>query len=240
MDSGSIIALSQQKALYRAMEVVSQNLANIGTVGYKAERACFNNHIQSAGVSHDHFLVKERALLRDFAEGTAKFTGNPLHLMIHGAGFFPIQTQRGTRYTRCGVFEVNAQSEIVTAAGDPLLDKNGEPIVIPEGTKAVDITSDGVVFADQHPIAYLCAYTFEDDQALLPEGHNLFSSEEDDPSVNEKAEFHQGMLEQANVNPIFEMMRMIEVSRRFQEIQYAMDTHKERQENAIDRIIKIV
>ncbi|MDR0662329.1 MAG: flagellar hook basal-body protein, partial [Holosporales bacterium] len=192
MDSGSIVALSQQKALYRAMEVVAQNLANANTIGYKTEKACFDSHIKSAGVKHNHAFVNERRIFRDFSEGPGQQTGNPLHIMIHGEGLFPIKAKSGVLYTRCGVFELNEHSEIVTPAGDPLLDQDDDPIVIPEGTQNIEITPDGLVAADQDPIAHLCVYRFERDQELMPEGHNLLSSQES-PSVNEKVEFVQGM-----------------------------------------------
>jgi flagellar basal-body rod protein FlgF len=238
MDSGSLTALSQQKALNRAMEVVAQNLANTGTIGYKMEKACFDNHIKAAGIKHNHSYVKERNVFRDFTEGPGQYTGNPLHLMIHGKGFFPIQTDKDTLYTRCGVFEMNANAEIVTPEGDPLLDKDGAPIVIPEGTQSIEITPDGLVSADQHTLTKICVYTFEHDQELMPEGHNLLSSKEN-PIVNDHVEFVQGMLEQSNVNPIYEVTRMIEILHRYQEIQYAMDTHHKRQDSSTDRLIKI-
>ncbi|MDR2416810.1 MAG: flagellar hook-basal body complex protein [Holosporales bacterium] len=238
MDSGSLVALSQQKALRRSMEVVAQNLANAGTPGYKGEKLCFGNHIKAAGVDHNLSYVVERGVLRDFSEGPGKNTGNPLHLMIHGSGFFPIQTKWGTYYTRCGVFELNAESEIVTASGDPLLAEDGMPIVVPEGTKLIEITRDGTVSADQHVIGVIKAYTFKDEQDLVPEGHNLFSAKEN-PSTSDSTEILQGMLEQANINPIHEMTKMIEILRRYQEIQYAMNSHKERQDDSIDRLVKI-
>lgn len=239
MDSGSLVALSQQKALQRTMEVIAQNLANTGTIGYKKEKACFENHLKAAGSSHNLSFVSERGILRDCTEGPGQYTGNTLHLMIHGEGFFPIQTEQGTCYTRCGVFELNASSEIVTASGDPLLDANGSPVVIPAGTKTIEVARDGTVSADQHILGKIQAFSFEDEQGLVPEGHNLFSAEEK-PEINSKAEIVQGMLEQSNVNPIFEITKMMEVLRRYQEIQYAMNAHKERQDDATDRLIKTV
>jgi flagellar basal-body rod protein FlgF len=240
MDSGSLVALSQQKALQRSMEIVSQNLANTGTDGYKSEKLCFENHIKPVGGSYNLSYVAERGTLRDFTEGPGKNTGNPLHLMIHGEGFFSVKTKWGTGYTRCGVFELNSQSEIVTASGDPLLAEDGSPIVVPNGTIRVEITPDGTVSADKHIIGTIKACTFENEQGLIPEGHNLFSAGEQSPTTNDKAEILQGMIEQSNVNPIYEMTKMIEILRRYQEIQYAMNSHKERQDDSIDRLIKIV
>ncbi|MDR1910511.1 MAG: flagellar basal-body rod protein FlgF [Holosporales bacterium] len=239
MDSGSLVALSQQRALQRSMEVVAQNLANANTEGYKSEKLCFKNLIKKASVNHDLSYVVERGALRDFSEGPGKTTDNPLHLMIHGTGFFPIQTEWGTYYTRCGVFELNAELEIVTASGDPLLAEDGLPIVVPEGTKNITVARDGTISADQHVMGRIKAHTFKNEQNLVPEGHNLFSAQEK-PVVNNSAEILQGMVEQSNVNPIYEMTRMIEILRRYQEIQHAMNSHKERQDNSIDRLVKII
>jgi flagellar basal-body rod protein FlgF len=239
MDSGSLVALSQQRALQRSMEVVAQNLANAGTIGYKGEKLCFGNHIKAAGVDHNLSYVVERGVLRDFSEGPGKTTGNPLHMMIHGSGFFPVRTKWGTCYTRCGVFELNAESEIVTASGDVLLSDDDRPIIVPEGTKHIEVERNGTVLADQHVIGAIKAYIFQDEQRLVPEGHNLFSSEEV-PVASENAEILQGMVEQSNINPIHEMTKMIEILRRYQEIQYAMNSHKERQDDSTDRLVKIV
>ncbi|MDR0406815.1 MAG: flagellar hook-basal body complex protein [Holosporales bacterium] len=239
MDSGSLVALSQQKALQRMMDVIAQNLANTGTIGYKSEKTCFENHIKSAGTNHNLSFVRERGILRDFTEGPGQHTGNALHLMIHGKGFFPIQTEQGTYYTRCGVFELDASSRIVTSSGDPLLDANGSPIVIPAGTKSIEVACDGTISVDQHILGRIQAFSFEDEQSLVPKGHNLLRAEEE-PVINDQAEILQGMLEQSNINPIYEVTKMIEVLRRYQEIQYAMDSHKERQDDATDRLVKIV
>ena len=161
MFSGVFAALTSE----HRMAIISNNLANVNTVGYKADTVAFKDTM--IHFAHDFIReplenlrskplfpeAQQRARVRlavektDFTQGGMQYTGNPLDIAITGEGFFRIQTPNGDFLSRNGAFCQNADGTLVTKQGWPVLGTNG-PIQIPEGTRGVRINSEGRVFAD--------------------------------------------------------------------------------------------
>src|SRR6478609_5426051 len=135
MENTLLIGLSRQMTLERQMDVVANNVANVNTTGYKADKSLFQEYLAS-GAHEDDFrgsdrrvsYVTDRATWHDFSQGTAEATKNPLDVAIDGKAFLAVQTPRGERYTRDGSLQINAQGQLVTSAGYPVLGNAG-PIV---------------------------------------------------------------------------------------------------------------
>ncbi len=116
MENTLLVALSRQVALERQMDVVANNVANVNTNGFKAEKSLFEEYLTS-GAHEDNFaladrrvsFVQDRATYHDLMQGPSERTGNPLDVSIDGKGFFAVQTPGGERYTRDGSFQINAQ-----------------------------------------------------------------------------------------------------------------------------------
>src|ERR1700738_184500 len=128
MQNMLLVGLSRQMTLERQMDVVANNVANVNTTGFKADRSLFEEYLQS-GAHEDNFgatdrrvsFVQDRATFHDFSPGNAELTKTPLDVAIDGGGFLVVQTPAGERYTRDGGLQINNQGQLVTASGDPVL-----------------------------------------------------------------------------------------------------------------------
>src|SRR3984885_2753257 len=128
MENMLLIGLSRQTTLERQLDVVANNIANVNTTGYKADSAQFEEFLTS-GAHEDTFVgadrrvsyVQDRATFRDFSQGAADQTKNPLDVAIDGSGFLVVQTDAGERYTRDGGLHIKGQGQLVTVAGNPVL-----------------------------------------------------------------------------------------------------------------------
>ena len=152
MENTLLIGLSRQVTLERQMDVIANNVANVNTNGYKADRSLFQEFLMptarednfAAGRDRRISHVVDRATLHDFAQGSADHTKNPLDVAISGDGFFTVQTPAGERYTRDGGFQINNQGQLVNASGFPVLGTGG-PIQFQQTDKQVQIAADGTV-----------------------------------------------------------------------------------------------
>src|SRR5689334_10979600 len=150
MENTLLIGLSRQVTLERQMDVIANNVANVNTNGFKADRSLFQEYLMptarednfAAGRDRRISHVVDRATLHDFAQGSPDTTKNPLDVAINGDAFFVVQTPGGERYTRDGAFQINSQGQLVTASGFPVLG-NGGPIQFQQTDKEIQIASDG-------------------------------------------------------------------------------------------------
>jgi flagellar basal-body rod protein FlgG len=151
MDRGLYIAASGMLAEQIRQEQIANDLANAATPGYKGDRTAqrsfgellLANSTDGAAVGRQSTAVQVDAIETDFTARPARDTGEPLDFAISGDGFFAVQTAQGVRYTRNGQFSLDPQGRLVTAAGDPVLDRNGRAIVATDGK--VDARIVGVV-----------------------------------------------------------------------------------------------
>ena len=134
MENSVFIALSRQGTLKREMDVIANNLANMNTTGFKAEKMMFVEHlVKSRG--GDRLLpvklsfARDVAQITDLTEGQIKTTGNPLDVAIKNEGYFVVETPNGERYTRNGRFEIDNQGQLVNQEGFPILTQAGVPVV---------------------------------------------------------------------------------------------------------------
>src|SRR6266403_3939443 len=188
MENTLLIGLSRQMTLERQMDVVANNVANVNTSGYKADRQLFQEYLMP-GAHEDNFatrdrrlsFVQDRATFHDFSQGPSEQTKNPLDVAIDGGGFLVVQTPAGERYTRDGGLQINNQGQLVTAAGDPVMGNSG-PIVFQPTDKQVSIASDGnvTVLEGSNTIdsvrGKLRVVGFARAQNLQKEGSNLYSA----------------------------------------------------------------
>ena len=137
MENSTYIALSGENARQQQMDVLSNNIANMSTPGFKAERTMFQEHMvkaqngQNAGGSDFVDIIGNA---RDMSQGPISQTGNPLDVALNGEGFIPVTTPNGTEYTRDGHLSMDAQGELTTSTGLVLQGDGGAPIVVPSGS----------------------------------------------------------------------------------------------------------
>ena len=224
------------------VEVISNNIANMSTTGYKRQRAEFQDllyqqerrvgsptsdtgTILPAGVQVG-LGVKTAAISRDNQQGALAKTDNRLDVALQGPGYFNVQLPNGdTAYTRAGSFQLAADGTIVTADGYPV-----QPaIVIPQNAKDVVISTAGEVFAyfdgqvQPQNLGQLELSTFINENGLEAEGSNLFkeTTASGAPVVGVAGQtgfgtILQGYLEGSNVNVVSEITNLIQAQRAYE------------------------
>jgi len=238
MNDASQIALSAEIALLRRTNIIANNIANVSTSGFKGEQLLFSEYLSQTNDGSVGSFVAPVGTVRNMRQGPIAQTGNPLDVAIQGDGFLAVQTANGTRYTRNGHFQLDAQGEIVTTQGNPLLGVSGAPIVVPNGAGNITIGYDGTVVTNQGNAGQLQLASFQYPQALEPAGDDLYNASEA-PGTPTSTKLVQGALEQSNVQPIIEITQLIETERA---VGYAKDmssTESTRISNAIDRLGKV-
>ena len=249
MENVSLIGLSRQMTLERQLDVVANNVANLNTNGYKADRSMFQEYLAS-GAHEDNFIgrdrnvsfVQDRATVRDLSAGPTEQTKNPLDVAIDGNAFLVVQTAGGERYTRDGGLQINLQGQLVTAGGNPVLGTSG-PIVFQPGDKDITIAGDGniTVLEGVNRIdsvrGKLRMASFAQAQRLIKEGSNLYSAGEGaNPQPATTAKLNQGYIEKSNVNSVIEMSRMIEVTRAYTQISAMLQQQTDMRKSAIEKL----
>jgi flagellar basal-body rod protein FlgF len=249
MTNTLLIGLSRQVTLARQMDVVANNVANINTSGFKADRSLFEEYLTS-GAHEDNFArpdrrisyVQDRGTYKDFTQGAAEQTKNPLDVAIDGSGFLVVQTAAGERYTRDGTMQINNLGQLVNAAGHPVLGTSG-PIVFQPTDKNITIAADGNVTVVEGTNRIdsvrgkLRLVSFADPQKLVKEGSNLYSGEASRPDI--RSTLRQGFVEKSNVNSVVEMGRMIEVTRAYTSISAMLQQQGDLRKTALDKLADV-
>jgi flagellar basal-body rod protein FlgF len=252
MENTLLVGLSRQMTLERQMDVVANNVANINTTGFKADRSLFEEFLRSPA-HEDNFVpsdrrvsfVQDRATFHDFSAGPSELTKNPLDVAVDGNAFLVVQTPAGERYTRDGGLQINNQGQLVTVDGNPVMGASG-PIVFQPTDKQINIASDGNVTVVEGTgradsvRGKLRLVSFADAQKLVKEGSNLYSAGQGiaaQPDTTSKV--RQGFIEKSNVNSVQEMSRMIEITRTYTQISALLQQQSDLHKSAIEKLADV-
>ena len=241
MDAALWVAKTGLDAQQMRMDVISNNLANVNTTGFKRDRAVFEDLLyqnvkQAGGQTTNNTLsptglmmgtgVKVVATEKLHAQGNLINSTAPLDVAITGEGFFQIQMPDGTTsYTRDGSFKLSNTGQIVTAMGYPLVPN----ITIPNNASSLTIGADGtasvelIAGAGSQGLGQIQIARFINPSGLKPIGNNLYEATQASgpvqllqPGVNGAGTLNQGNLEASNVNVVEEMVNMIETQRAYE------------------------
>ena len=249
MDAALWAAKTGLDAQQTEMSVISNNLANVNTTGYKEDRAVFEDLLyqnqtqvgadtsqttQSPSGLSIGTGVQVVSTEKEYGQGSLTQTGNPLDVAIQGQGFFQIQMPDGTlAYTRDGTFQTNAQGQLVDSSGYVV-----QPgITIPSGAQSVTIGTDGTVTvllpgqSTPTQVGQLQLANFINPAGLQPIGQNLLvqsassgSPQTGTPGVNGLGTVSQGELESSNVDVVEELVNMIQTQRAYEMNSKAIST----------------
>lgn len=236
MENAGYIALSRQMTLRREMDVIANNMANLNTPAYKGQSMLFVEYLETSDSGEKMSFVQDVSLVRNLSEGQMTTTSNPLDIAISGDAYFEIETPTGPRYTRNGVFQLNADGAIVTSSGEAVLGDGGTPITLPPNSSDVTVTRDGTVSTDLGPAGRLRLVRFENEQALVKQANGLYDANGQDPVPAENAEVLQGMVEGSNVQGIIELTKMIATVRSYSATGRMVNDEHERQRRAIQSL----
>lgn len=240
MNDASTVALSAQLAALHQTEVIANNLANLSTTGFKGQHLLFAQYLSQAGDGTPLAYVQELGTARDTSQGPITQTGNPLDVAIQGDGFFTVQTPLGPRYTRNGHFQLDADRQIVTSQGYPVLTDNGSPLVVPDGAGQITIGADGsVATTRQGSVGTIGIATFAQPQAMLPTAGGLYTTDQV-PQAATGTRLVQGSFEGSNVEPIIEITRLIAAERNVDYTKTFINAQASQTSNALDRLGKSV
>jgi len=241
MDNISGINTSRQNMLRSMMDITANNIANMTTPGFMAQNMLFKEMVQKTderGGGGKISSVGSNGSYRDLSQGQFTQTHNPLDAAIDGEGYFVVDTPDGTRYTRTGNFSLDNTGALVTKDKYKVQGEGG-PINIPQGATNIQINKDGTINTDKGSAGKLKLVKFQDEQGIQYIGGNLYSVEDQQAQPVAKPHIEQGMLEGSNVNPIFEMNKMIELLRTYQSTQNIINTDHDMMLNTIDKLTRV-
>jgi flagellar basal-body rod protein FlgG len=243
------ISKTGMEAQQTQLDVISNNLANASTNGFKRAHAVFEElmyqNLRQVGANSSEqsqlptglqigLGVRTAATARSFAQGNLQASGNNLDVAINGNGFFQVTLPDGTlAYSRDGSFRVDAQGRLVTSTGLPVA--NG--ITVPVTATSISISGDGTVTAKipgtiaPQSLGTIALANFINPPGLEPKGGNLYTEtiasgqpQTGTPGINGLGSLQQGYLETSNVNVVQELVTMIQTQRAYEMNSKAIQT----------------
>ncbi len=207
--------------LTREFNVISHNLANVSTVGYKRRCNAFSKSLMAQGAGTKAVSGDESDLYStfDFTQGNLIETGRTLDFALCGKGFFVIETPQGPLYTRNGMFRLNENGQIVDSLGRTVAGESG-PVSIPSGAglSQISVSTDGSISAAGAAVGKFKLVDFKDNESeLVAAGFSCFQPPEGiEPEPPENLIVKQGAHEGSNVQLVEELVDMIMVSRLYE------------------------
>jgi len=239
MLNGLYVATSGLVAQESRVNTISNNLANINTTGFKKDRPVFSMYmpgdkrwpqsiIKSTVYNKSiNSVVKLDDIYSDFSSGSLRETENKLDVALKNKdAFFAVETPFGIRFTRDGHFSLNSDGELVTKDGFHVLSsdyQNNPVITIPQGEELF-ITENGEILLDDLLQNQLYIVEFPEKHNLQKTGRNLYQAVEMLPVASANPMVSQGYLETSNINPVEEMVKMIDALRSFETYQKVIQT----------------
>ncbi len=226
------------------MDVLTNNLANADTNGYKKEGATAQSfdallaykikdategYRTAKRIGSNNPGVKIGEGYTDFSEGPLKETGNTFDLALTDKGFFAVEFvnregESSTKYTRDGNFTLDADGYLRTQDGDWVLDPEGQRIKISTTAGETQINIGGQIIQDGNVVATVGVTDFEDYDYLKRYGENYFEPVEGATETEAPAQIYAGFLETSNISIVDEMVSMITVARAYESNQKIITT----------------
>lgn len=230
--------INEQKRL----DVISNNLANANTTGFKKEGTTSEafdsvlayklkdttDPVKAKNIGKMSLGVKIGESYTDFSEGSLRVTDNTYDLALTDKGFFSVEFTNkdgvsSTKYTRDGSFTVTREGTLVTKDGDFVLDANGRHITVDTNAN-ITVGKNGTIYANGSPVAALGIVDFEDYNYLEHYGENYFQPVDGAKLKNAECDVLQGYLETSNIQVVSEMVQMISVTRAYETNQKLIQT----------------
>lgn len=225
------------------MDIMTNNLANATTVGFKKEGTtsqAFNDilavkikdesvglsNVQKIGINNPGVKIGEN--YTDYSQGSFRITDNTYDLALSGDGFFAIEFtnkagETSTKYTRAGQFTLNKEGYLVTQEGDYVLDTSNKKIQL-DTLKDAAINKSGMIIQDGRNVAQIQVVDFENYDYLEKYGETYYQPIEGAKMIQTDASVNSGYLEMSNVQTVSEMVNMISITRAYESNQKILQT----------------
>ena len=226
------------------MDILTNNLANASTVGFKKEGATSQSfdsvlavkikdqsvgakNVQRIGINHPGVKIGEN--YTDYTQGSFRITGNTYDLALSGQGFFAVEFtnktgETSTLYTRAGQFTLNKDGYLVNENGDYVLDTQSKRIKLNTLAETA-IASDGTIEQNGIPVAKIQVADFEDYNYLEKYGETYYKPVQGAKLTQSDAEVKSGYLEMANVQVVSKMVNLISITRAYESNQKIIQTY---------------
>ncbi|MBQ6786508.1 MAG: flagellar basal-body rod protein FlgF [Lachnospiraceae bacterium] len=241
------------------MDIMSNNLANADTVGFKKEGSTSQAYSEVMAVKikdttedpntpkrlgNMSLGVKIGETYTDFSQGSLRDTGNTFDLALSGDGFFNIEFtnkagETSTKYTRAGNFTLTKDGYLTTKDGDYVLGENGRIQLSTTAGNTV-IAEDGSIYQDDELVTKLKITEFEDTNYLTHYGESMWDAKEG-AVANDATDFriHQGYVEMSNISVVTEMVNMISIQRQYEANQKLITTYDESLDKSVNQIGRV-
>jgi|SRR5580704_14518363 flagellar basal-body rod protein FlgF len=245
MDSIAVTAAAGLRSRMEALDLLSNNLANTSTSGYKADREFYSlfqgeEASLSSGELGPATLPHVKKQWVDFKQGTLQPTGNPLDLALTQKGFFAVNGPNGPLYTRNGAFTTSSTGVLVTTEGHTVRGSEGRPIQTSPGVP-IQVSSDGSVLQGGETLGQLEIVDFADPLVLSKEGSSYFRP--CDPKISptpvSDPAVQQGQIEASNVSPAESAVRLVELLRQYEMLQKAISVTADMNKRATDDVARV-
>jgi len=216
MQNGLYVALSAQVALQKRLETVAANVANMNTVGYRADGVTFSEQLAKAGDVNLSYVSPGSDYISKKA-GALIPTGNPLDVAIQGEGWFAVNSGGSVIYTRDGRMKLSETGALQNLNGAAVLDAGGAPIQLDPAGGQPSISGDGMITQNGVQTGAIGLFALDDAAKLTRAGQSGFTSDKPGQAIIDFTQnsIVQGLVEGANVNPIEEMTKLIAITRNF-------------------------
>lgn len=241
------------------MDVLTNNLANADTNGYKKEGATSQSFdamlaLKIKDSSEGYNLAKRIGFnnpgvkigegYTDFSQGPLKETGNTFDLALTDSGFFAVEFKNkagetSVKYTRDGDFTMDAEGYLVTRDGDHVLNPDGKPVKISTTAADTSINTSGQIIQDGKVVDTIQITDFEDYDELTRYGENYYEPIEGAETKEPAASVYAGFLETSNISVVSEMVDMISLSRAYESNQKVITTIDGTLDIAVNQLGKV-
>lgn len=262
MIEGLFISASGMLPKSTRQEAIANNLANSEVPGFKKDnmflREMREQMKRQSGDYPDWRINRFEGVWTDHEQGALRHTGDVFDMAINGKGFFAVQTPEGVQYTRNGNFSKDELGQLVTPLGHVVLGEGGGPITIPENYQRPEIDASGTVrvrdelLGEQTVVGQIQIVDFPElydrnaaaqtpYQTPLKKGRDgLFIPHPATPQVTaDNFVISQGFLEESNVEPVLEMVKMIDVFRAYESEQRAIQVQDSTLERAVNDLGRV-
>lgn len=259
MVKGLYTAYTGMRNEQKRMDIITNNLANTDTTGYKKEGVTNQSFsdvlayrikdsstpgMDAQKIGAMNLGVKIGETYRDFSQGALKVTDESFDLALSDTGFFNIeftdkQGNTSVMYSRDGNFNLTQEGYLVTQDGDFVLGTNGQHIQLNPNTTETKIDRGGRIYQNNNLVATIQVTDFEDYNYLEKYGENMFRTVEGATERESAAQVYQGYLEASNVETVSEMVQMIAITRAYETNQKVIQTYDNSLQISANQIGKI-
>lgn len=242
----------------KRLDVISNNLANSATVGYKKEGVTsqsFDEQLtikikdKSEPLTGERIIgsmslgVKVGEVYTDYSGGSLRETENTFDLAIDGNGFFQVavtdrEGQTHLRYTRAGGFHMTSDGYVVNAEGNHLQGESGD-VLVPTDAGELLVDIDGSIYADGEYVDKISLFDFEEYDYLKKYGDVMYEPVDGAVQKDATGLIRQGYTEQSNVNVVSEMVNMIAITRAYEANQKVIQTMDQTLDDAANSIGRV-